>query len=224
MTKIAHSIFLTKKEKLKCQKCLKTIKKGEAFVAESEKHKGICFNCSEFRYLTLLKPGDAAMTRRSKKHAEKCAVLYQWNQRRKRFERLGQYVDQNAIELARAECEGDKNDRAKKNETAAIKRAEQDKIYIATFAESIRGRYAKMPLKREFEIAKHACEKHSGRVGRTANAKNFDIEMIDLAVEAHIRHKETNYENEFGKGLIKKEIRTKVKLDINNIKRKWRQT
>ena len=59
---------------------------------------------------------------------------------------------------------------------------------------------AKMPHKREFEIAAHACEKHSGRVGRTANAKNFNVEMIDLAVEAHIRHKETNYENEFGKG------------------------
>ena len=37
-------------------------------------------------------------------------------------------------------------------------------------------------------MAKHACEKYSGRVGRSAAAKSFDATAIDLAVKAHVRH------------------------------------
>ncbi|MFD1553389.1 DUF2293 domain-containing protein [Putridiphycobacter roseus] len=219
----SQNIYLTKREKLKCKKCNTSIPLGKAFVGETEKSRGTCFACSDFVDYTLLPPGNAAMTRRSKKHSDKCGVLLTWNQRRKRYERKGQYVEAAAIEKAKIECAADQKVRDQKNEKAAITREKQDKIYINDFAIAIREVYHSCPKGREFKIAEHACEKHSGRVGRTANAKKFDKQMIDLAVEAHIRHMETNYDTQFGKGKGKKEIRSDIKFDVKRIMMQWRQ-
>ena len=89
--------------------------------------------------------------------------------------------------------------------------------------QTLRKFYPSCPKNREVAIAKHACEKYSGRVGRSANAKQFDKAMIDLAVEAHIRHKETNYDSQFNKGITKRNIRSNVKQDITKILQKWRR-
>lgn len=221
MEKLVQNIFLTKKEKLKCSSCNKRIAKGQAFVAESEKHRGTCFACSPFVNAAFLKPGNAALTRRSKKFSSYCGVLFEWNARRKRFQRKGQYVEAEAITKAQESCAKDEKERALKNEKAAVKRAEQDKIYILEFSKAIRERYPNCPNNRELAIAKHACEKHSGRVGRTAKAKEFDTKMIDLAVEAHIRHVETNYDHQFGSGKTKRMIRTDVKPYVVSVMRKW---
>lgn len=222
MSTEVYSIFLTKKEKLKCKECGSPVPKGAPFVAEGENKKGTCFACSPFEGYAFLPPGDAAMTRRSKRLSDKCGVVFEWNQRRKRFERKGQYVLQSAIEEAIRECVQDAHIRAEKNAKAAVKRAEEDKIYIKLFSIAIRKRYPSCPTGREYKIAEHACEKHSGRVGRTASAKEFDSNMIDLAVEAHIRHIETNYDDQFGKGLRKREIRNQVKTDVNKVMAKWK--
>lgn len=221
MDTFTQNIFITKKETLKCSSCQKRIALGQAFVAESEKHRGTCFSCSPFVKLSFLKPGNAALTRRSKKFSSHCGVVFEWNRRRKRFERKGQYVEAEAITKAEQECAADAKDRELKNEKAAIKRAEQDKVYIAEFSKAIREFYPNCPKNREIAIATHACEKYSGRVGRTAKAKEFDKKMIDLAVEAHIRHAETNYDSQFGRGKTKKAIRSDVKQDITATLRKW---
>ena len=217
-----QNIFLTKKEKLSCQKCRKPIDKGDLFVSESEKTKGICFDCSPFTNYYLLPPGDAALTRRSKKHSTLCGVIQEWNQRRRRYERKGQYIELAAFEQARLECSTDKEDRAVKNKKAAIVREKQDKIYIQEFAKVIRSHYPNCPKNREVAIAQHACQKYSGRVGRTAEAKEFNKKMVDLAVEAHIRHTETNYDLQFGKGKTKREIRGDVKFDISKTLNNWK--
>ena len=52
----------------------------------------------------------------------------------------------------------------------------------------------------ETVIAEHACLKHSGRIGRTAAAKNFDEPVIRLAVIAHIRHTKTPYDKLLANG------------------------
>jgi len=219
---VSQNIFLTKKEKLICRDCKKSIRLGDAYVAESETAKGTCFSCSPFKNYPLLPSGDAALTRRSKKHSALCGVLLAWNQRRRRFERKGQYVEAKAIELAKIECEADKAIRVEKNRKAALIREVKDLEYIEAFAKAIRLHYPNCPINREVAIAKHACEKHSGRVGRTANAKVFEKAMIDLAVEAHIRHAETNYDSQFGKGKRKKEIRSDVSFDIQKVLISWR--
>ncbi len=193
------------------------------FVAISEKAPGTCFKCSIFSSYTFLPSGDAALTRRSKKHSDHCGVLLFWNQRRKRFDRKGQYVQVTAIQQAKAECQADAQIRAKRNEKAAKQRIVQDKKYINDFASAIHQFYPGCPPAKTTEIANHACEKHSGRVGRTAAAKTFDRNMIDLAVEAHIRHHYTNYDEQFGKGKRKKQIRSEVKFDIQKILNQWKK-
>jgi len=222
MATTVQNIYLTKKEKLSCKKCGKKISVGKEFVAESENHKGTCFACSPFTQYAFLAPGDAAMTRRSKKHSELCGVVFIWNQRRRRYERKGQYVQAQAIEKAQSECAADADKRAEKNKKAAVVREVQDKEYILAFAKAIRQHYPNCPEKREIAIAQHACEKYSGRVGRTANAKQFDAKMIDRAVEAHIRHAETNYDDQFGHGRRKKEIRSDVRFTIDRIMLRWK--
>ncbi len=221
METFTQNIYLTKKETLKCSACKRPVQLGQAYVAETENHRGTCLSCSPFAKAAFLEPGNAALTRRSKKHSSYCGILFKWNRRRKRFERKGQYVEAKAIAMAQIECEEDAKKRAMKNEKAAIKRIAEDKIYVEAFSVAIRERYPNCPKNREVAIAKHACEKYSGRVGRTANAKQFDGEMIDLAVEAHIRHKETNYDSQFNKGITKRAIRSNVKQDITKILHKW---
>ncbi|MHA7057471.1 DUF2293 domain-containing protein [Aquimarina sp. M1] len=221
MATVSQNIFLTKKKKLRCISCGKKIPLGKSFVAESESHKGTCFNCSPFKGYVLLPPGDVAMTRRSKKYSMRCGVVLAWNQRRKRYERRGQLVEAIAIEKARVACEQDQEARILKNKKAARIREQKDHEFILNFAKAIRTRYPNCPSKREFEIAAHACKKYSGRVGRTAKAKEFDSTMIDLAVQAHVRHAETDYDQQFGKGKRKKEIRLDVKSDIHSILKNW---
>lgn len=218
----SQNIFLTRKETLVCNQCYKAIAKGQHYVAETEKNKGTCLKCSTFRSFSFLPSGDAAMTRRSKKHSSRCGIVQQWNPRRKRYERKGQFIELSSIALAKQECDADKEKRAISNIKAATKREIDDKIYIVEFSKAIKNRYPNCPTNRDVEIAKHACLKHSGRVGRTANAKQFDTKMIDLAVEAHIRHAETNYDNQFGKGIGKREIRSNLKYDILKIMGSWK--
>lgn len=219
----AQNIFITKKQKLHCAKCQKPIPVGEMFVAEKEEGRGTCFSCSPFSSYTLLPPGNAALTRRSKKHSALCAVLLYWNQKRRRYERRGQYVEAIAIIKAQEECDNDKELREQKNKKAAIKRDILDKEYIQNFGQAIRLQFPNCPPLREYKIAEHACEKNSGRVGRTAHAKQFDLNMIELAVIAHIRHVETNYDTQFGKGQQKNEIRANLKNTIDNILNSWRE-
>lgn len=216
------SVFISRRDKLKCNKCNQNIKKGDFAVSEFEKGEALCFKCSPFKHLVFLPSGDAALTRRSKKYASLSAILQQWNNRRRRYERRGIFVDQTSIDLAKKECSADKEQRKIKNLKAAAKREQQDIEYIKMFSLKIRELYPSMPKGREEAIARHACEKYSGRVGRTAAAKDFDNDMIERAVIAHIRHHETEYDNLFGQGRRKRDIRDDIKPLITKILKRWK--
>ncbi|MGK2856288.1 MAG: DUF2293 domain-containing protein, partial [Thermoanaerobaculia bacterium] len=68
----------------------------------------------------------------------------------------------------------------------------------------------------------HACRKYSGRVGRSAAAKSFDREMIDLAVAAHIRHRETGYDRLLAESQERDEARRAVRPLVDRIRGEWR--
>lgn len=218
------SVFISRREKCHCLKCNCLLKKDDYVVAESEKGRGLCLKCSPFRNLSFLPSGDAALTRRSKKHSKISVILQQWNNRRKRYERKGIYAEESAIKKANIECLQDKEQRAKIRKKAAIKRKEQDIEYIKLFSKEIRLLFPSMPKGREVLIAEHACEKYSGRVGRTAAAKELDEDMITRAVIAHIRHNETEYDDLFGKGKRKREIRNDIKPFIESILSRWKRS
>ena len=69
-----------------------------------------------------------------------------------------------------------------------------DAHYVDAFARRIGDLYPGCPRRVRQAIAEHACRKHSGRVGRSAAAKQSDETAIQLAVRAYIRHCHTSYD------------------------------
>jgi hypothetical protein len=62
----------------------------------------------------------------------------------------------------------------------------------------------------------------SGRVGRSAQVKNLDEKSILLAVIAHIRHVETNYDKLLMQGMGRSSARDEVKDVIDNFLGNWK--
>ncbi len=65
--------------------------------------------------------------------------------------------------------------------------------------------------------------KYSGRVGRSAAAKDLGREAVQSAVLAHIRHTETDYDGFLSAGFYRAEARARVRSDVFRIARKWEQ-
>jgi hypothetical protein len=81
--------------------------------------------------------------------------------------------------------------------------------------------FPRCPNKTAKEIAEHACLKYSGRVGRSASAKNLSEKAVHLAVQAHIRHTETNYDVLLSNGCDRYVAREDVREQINAVLSKW---
>lgn len=64
----------------------------------------LCLRCAQMDNLVYLPAGDAALTRRARKHSGLCAVVMQFSRARHRYERQGILVEEGA--LARAERGG----------------------------------------------------------------------------------------------------------------------
>ena len=67
----------------------------------------MCLACADMEHLVFLPSGDAAVTRRAKKHSTLSAVVLKWNRARKRYERQGLLVESEALEQAEKECLAD---------------------------------------------------------------------------------------------------------------------
>ncbi len=130
-------------------------------------------------------------------------------------------VEEAALEKAEAECLADESQRQAARERAAVRRAELDERYVADFAETIRRQFPNCPTGRETEIAEHACRKYSGRVGRSARAKAFEPKAVRLAVLAHIRHRETDYDDLLTQGMDRYDARERVEARVTTLLEQW---
>ena len=155
----------------------------------------LCLSCADLDHLIFLPSVDAALTRRSKKHSTLSAVVLKWSRACKRYERQGLLVEEQALIKAEEECLSDSEARERRRLREAVRREEQDRNYVEQFAAKIRAMYPNCPPDKEVVIAEHACQKYSGRVGRSSAAKSLDEIAVELAVVAHIRHAETNYDS-----------------------------
>jgi hypothetical protein len=72
-------------------------------------------------------------------------------------------------------------------------------------------------------VAARACEKYSGRVGRSARAKAFAEEAITLAVRAHVRHVHTDYDRLLAEGSEPADARAIVRPEIERVLARWRR-
>jgi hypothetical protein len=181
----------------------------------------ICLECADLDHLVYLPSGNAALTRRSTKYSTLKAVVLEWSRARKRYERQGILVEEDALAKAEQECLTDADAREQSRLRDAERRALLDEKYIDAFAQRIRALYPNIPGEREQGIAEHACLKYSGRVGRSASAKELDEEAIRLAVIAHIRHTETNYDELLDQGMERRDARDMVKIDIKDVLERW---
>jgi hypothetical protein len=183
----------------------------------------LCLTCADLDHLTFLPPGDAALTRRARKHSTLAAVVLKWSRARKQYERQGLLVEEQALNRAEAECLNDAEARARRRGREGERRAEVDTEFVARFAERIRQLYPGCPPERPEQIASHACQKYSGRVGRSAAAKRLDEEAVQLAVVAHVRHDETHYDELLASGIERRDARDRVREDVDRVLSGWRK-
>jgi hypothetical protein len=212
-------VFITNQDST-CDECGEKLG-HHAWITLAE-DKAFCLSCADLDQLIFLPSGDAALTRRAGKYSTLSAVVLKWSRAHKRYERQGVLVEESALQRAEQECLADEDLRARRREREAERRAELDQDYVMQFAGRVRGLFPNCPVGREQIIAEYACRKYSGRVGRSAQAKTLDEKSILLAVIAHIRHAETNYDELLSRGLERWEARDEVNDMIDKVLENWK--
>jgi hypothetical protein len=181
----------------------------------------LCLTCADLDHLWFLPPGNAALTRRARKYSTLAAVVLKWSRARKRYERQGLLVEEQALQRAEAECLNDAETRARRRKRETERRAGLDAAFVTQFAARVQQLYPGSPPDRPAQIALHACEKYSGRVGRSGAAKRLDEEAVRLAVVAHVRHVETRYDELLARGVDRRDARDRVREEVDRVVSRW---
>ena len=213
-------VFIANRE-VTCAECGEALG-AHAWITLLENQGALCLACADLDHLLFLPAGDAALTRRAKKHSTLSAVVLKWSRARKRYERQGLLVEEPALAQAEQECLADAEVRARRKDRETVRRAELDQEYVAQFAAQVRALFPHCPPGRDIAIAEHACQKYSGRVGRSASAKQLDEKAVRLAVRAHIRHTETDYDQLLAQGYDRGEARATIEIVVARVLATWK--
>ena len=211
-------VFVTRREG-KCAECGRGLSKGDWI--RLEKEQPLCLDCADLGYLEFLPRGNTALTRRATVHSPLRAVVVQWSRSRQHYERQGILVTPAAIQRAEDECLADADVRERRRERAAQRREGQEVTYLAEVTEAIRAGFPGCPAEEVARIAEWTCEKHSGRVGRSAAAKSLDLQVLRLAVIARIRHEHTRYDALLMQHGDRRLARAEVSSEIEQVLRRW---
>ena len=211
-------VFITRREGA-CAECGEEFFRGQ--MIRVEKNQPLCLDCADLGHLEYLPRGDTALTRRASKHSPLRAVVVEWSRSRKGYERQGILVTPASILRAEKECLADADARERQRERAAARREAVETTYLADVTAAIRAQYPGCPPAETGEIAEWACQKHSGRVGRSAAAKGFDPQALRLAVIAHIRHQHTRYDHLLMQCGDRELARQTVRADIERVLERW---
>jgi hypothetical protein len=171
--------------------------------------------------LVFLPAGDTALTRRARKHSSLAAVVVRFSRARKRYERQGLLVTEDALAKAEDECAADAPERAAARSRAALVRQEEDAEFVAALVQAILQRYPRCPADEARRIAEHTGRRSSGRVGRSAAGRALDVAAVDLAVIAHIRHEHTQYDELLMRGTERLDTRAQIREGIDRVLAKW---
>lgn len=212
-------VFISSRES-SCDECGEELG-SKAWITLAGDKGALCLSCADLDHLLFLPSGNVALTRRAHKHSTLSAVVLKWSRARKRYERQGLLVEAQALEKAEEECLADEVIRERRREREATHREELDRRYVDQFAVRVRELFPGCPAGREREIAEHACLKYSGRVGRSTSAKALGEKAIRLAVVAHLRHRETKYDELLANGYDRWEARTAVDKTVHQVLQKW---
>ena len=212
-------VFISTKDSF-CDECGENLGR-RAWITLVKDKGALCLSCADLDHLVFLPSGDAALTRRARKHSILSAVVLKWSRARKRYERQGLLVETQALEQAERECLADNEARARRREREASRREELDRQYVERFAMRVRELFPRCPIGIEEIIAEHTCLKHSDRIGRSLAAKDLDENAVRLAIIAHIRHTETNYDTLLVRGYDRWDARAMVEEEVDRILNSW---
>ncbi len=204
-----------------CAECGEELWKGSLLRVEAK--RPICLACADLDHLVFLGRGDAALTRRASRYSTLRAVVVRFSRARKRYERQGVLVEEQALARAEQECLSDAEARQLARDRVAVYREKLDAEYVFAFAQRVGDLFPECPLEERREIAEHACRKYSGRVGRSAAAKELQAGAIDLAVRAHVRHRHTQYDDLLANGVDRNEARSRVAAAVAECLDRWQR-
>jgi hypothetical protein len=184
----------------------------------------LCLRCADMDHLVFLESGDAALTRRAKRASRLSAVVVRFSRARKRYERQGILVEEDALERAEAECLADEQARARRRERGAARRADEDHQLQVRMASEIAAEFPGCPAPRAQAIARHAAARGSGRIGRSAAGRALDPAAVELAVAASVRHRDTAYDELLMTRVDRADARERVRGDVERVLDGWRRT
>src|SRR5207248_2968151 len=150
--------------------------------------------CADLDRLVYLPSGDAALTRRARKHSILSAVVVRFSRARKRYERQGVLVEEAGLERAEEECLEDGERRARRRERDRVRRAQQDRDLVGRMMAAILRIFPGCPPDEARAVAEHTAVRSSSRVGRTAAGRGLEEGALIAAVIAHIRHCHSQYD------------------------------
>jgi len=182
----------------------------------------VCMACADMDHLVFLPAGDAALTRRAKAASGLWAVVVRFARARRRYERQGLLVEEDALAQAEASCLADQEVRARRRVREAARRADSDRDLQKRMADEIQRLFPGCPPARAQRIAAHAAARGSGRVGRSAAGRGLDPRAIELAVVASVRHEDTGYDELLMQGLDREAARAQVRERVFETIDAWR--
>jgi hypothetical protein len=182
----------------------------------------LCLACADMDHLVFLPAGNAALSRRAKKESGLSAVVVQHNRRRKRYERRGVLVEEEALARAEEQCLADEDARARRRARDQERRAHQDVEFQTRMAAEIVRLFPGCPAERARAIAEHAGLRGSGRVGRSAAGRELDENALLLAVAASVRHLDTDYDELLMSGVPRQDARDRIRPRVDAVLTTWR--
>jgi len=183
----------------------------------------LCMSCADLDHLVYLPAGDAALTRRAKRASGLAAVVVRFSRARRRYERQGILVEEQALDQAERECLADEESRARRKLREQERRAEGDVELQTRATTEILRAYPSCPKDRAKEIAKYAFTRGSGRIGRTTAGRDLDPTALNLAVAAAVRHVDTPYDELLMTGVDRLEARMRVRAEVEQVMTNWRE-
>lgn len=181
-----------------------------------------CLACADMDHLVFLASGDPTLSRRAKKASRLSAVIVRFSRARRRYERQGILVEEEALARAEADCLADEDARARRRLRDEARRGQEDRDFEARVAEKVLALFPGCGSERARQIARHAGARGSGRVGRSTAGRALDTEAISLAVIASVRHRDTAYDELLMQGVPRAEARERVWPVTEQVLDAWR--
>jgi hypothetical protein len=182
----------------------------------------VCLGCADLDHLVFLPAGDATLTRRARKASTLSAVVVRFARARKRYERRGLLVEQQALDAAERACLDDQEVRARRRDRDTERRADHDEQFVRQLGAQITRLFPGCPPARATAIAAWTATRGSGRVGRSAAGRALDPSAVELAVTASIRHQNTDYDTLLMRGVPRDQARDHVRADVQAVLDRWR--